>query len=53
MNMLCLGARIVGTELAKQIVVAFLGANPSDDARHLRRVGKIKLIEKRQLCGEV
>ena len=53
MNMLCLGARIVGTELAKQIVVAFLGANPSDDARHLRRVGKIKLIEKRELCGEV
>ena len=52
MNMLCLGGRVVGPELAKHIVAAFLAATPSDDARHLRRVGKIKLIEKSQLSGE-
>jgi len=52
MNMLCLGARIVGSELAKQIVRSFLRAIPSEDDRHQRRVGKIKRIEKQQLCGE-
>lgn len=52
MNMLCMGARIIGSELAIQVVNAFLKANPSDDERHLRRVGKIKAIEARQLKGE-
>ena len=52
MNMLCLGARIIGSELAIRIVEAFFNAEPSDDARHLRRVGKIKAIENRQLKGE-
>lgn len=51
MNMLCLGARIIGSELAILIVEAFVGAQPSDAPRHLRRVGKIKDIEKRQLKG--
>jgi len=49
MNMLCLGARIIGSELAIQIVQSFLNAQPSDDPRHLRRVGKIKAIEQREL----
>jgi ribose 5-phosphate isomerase B len=52
MNMLCLGARVIGSELAIQIVQAFINAEPSDDGRHLRRVGKIKAIEKRQLQGD-
>lgn len=52
MNMLCLGARIIGPELAIQIVQAFLNAQPSDDPRHLRRVGKFKAIEQRELKGE-
>ena len=52
MNMLCLGARIIGSELAVQIVLSFLNAQPSDDARHLRRVGKIKAIEQRELKGD-
>ncbi len=51
MNMLCLGARIIGSELAIQVVKSFLNAQPSDDPRHLRRVGKIKAIEARQLHG--
>ena len=52
MNMLCLGARIIGSELAIRIVESFLNAQPSDDPRHQRRVGKIKSIEKRQLNRE-
>lgn len=52
MNMLCLGARIIGSELVTLIVEAFLNAQPSDDPRHLRRVRKFKAIETRQLKGE-
>lgn len=51
MNMLCLGARVIGSELAIRIVEAFLTSQPSDDPRHLRRVGKFKEIEKRELKG--
>jgi ribose 5-phosphate isomerase B len=53
MNMLCLGARIIGSELAIKIVEAFLNAQPSDEARHQRRVGKIRKIEKQHLLGEL
>ena len=52
MNMLCLGARIIGTELAARVVEAFLMAHPSDEPRHQRRVNKFKAIETRQLRGE-
>lgn len=48
-NLLCLGARIVGPELAKEIVKAFLGAVFSPDARFHRRFAKVKAIEQRQL----
>jgi len=45
MNVLCLGARIVGSELAREIIGSFLRANFSNEERHLRRVGKIKNLE--------
>ena len=45
MNVLCLGARIIGVELAKDIVKAFINAKFSKDERHLRRVGKIVELE--------
>ncbi len=45
MNVLCLGARIIGEELAKEIVLAFLKANFSNEERHIRRLNKIKKIE--------
>jgi ribose 5-phosphate isomerase B len=45
MNVLCLGARIVGVELALEIVSAFLGAEFSNGERHVRRVGKVRAIE--------
>ena len=47
MNVLCLGARIVGPELAKEIVQSFLEAHFSGVDRHVRRVGKIREIEVR------
>ncbi len=46
MNVLCLGARIVGPELAKEITRTFLAAKFSGAERHVRRLGKIAAIEK-------
>lgn len=49
MNVLCLGTRIIGLELAKEIVTAFLTArfigNDPGQGRHARRVGKIRKLE--------
>jgi ribose 5-phosphate isomerase B len=49
MNVLCLGARIIGEELAREVVLAFLSArfignDPGED-RHARRVGKVRKLE--------
>jgi len=41
-NILALGGRTTGSELAKSIVKAFLEADFSEDERHKRRVGKIE-----------
>ena len=46
MNVLCLGARIVGPELAKELIKAFLAAKFLNDGRYLRRFGKIQKMEK-------
>ena len=51
MNVLCLGARIIGVELAMEIVSAFLGAAFTSEERHVRRVGKVRAIESAR--GEV
>jgi len=45
MNTLCLGGRIIGAELAKEIVKSFLGARFCGEERHKRRTGKIVLLE--------
>ncbi len=46
MNVLCLGARIIGPELAKECIISFLDANFfSNEERHVRRVSKIRKIE--------
>ena len=47
MNVLCLGARIIGTALAAEIVAAFLGAEFSREERHQRRLNKILAFEAR------
>ncbi|MDP2917299.1 MAG: ribose 5-phosphate isomerase B [Dehalococcoidia bacterium] len=48
MNILCLGARVIGIELAKELIAAFLNAEFSGEERHRRRADKIKAIEDRQ-----
>jgi ribose 5-phosphate isomerase B len=45
MNVLCLGARVIGEALAVELVRAFLGATFSGEPRHVRRVGKIAAME--------
>ena len=47
MNVLCLGARVVGTSLAQEITTAFLAATFSGEERHRRRLGKILATEAR------
>ena len=45
MNVLCLGARVIGIELAVECLRAFLGARFSAEPRHRRRVAKVLAIE--------
>lgn len=46
MNVLCLGARIIGVELARELVKAFLSATFSGEERHLRRLAKVDEMER-------
>jgi ribose 5-phosphate isomerase B len=45
MNVLTLGARVIGPEQAFECAVAFLGATFSDEPRHRRRLDKVLAIE--------
>ncbi len=47
MNVLVLGARVIGIELARELAKSFLEARFSGEARHQRRLEKIKALEKR------
>ncbi len=51
MNILCLGARVIGPEMARELVTAFLGAAFSSQERHKRRRDKVLAIERRSLEG--
>jgi len=44
-NILCIGERVLGIELAKEIVTAFLKAKFTGEERHLRRLAKISALE--------
>jgi RpiB/LacA/LacB family sugar-phosphate isomerase len=48
-NVLVVGARVIGVELAKEIVRTFLGAEFSREERHRRRLEKVMAIERRYL----
>ena len=52
LNVVCVGARIVGIELAKEVVTAFLSARFTEEERHRRRLSKVAAIELRELRGE-
>jgi ribose 5-phosphate isomerase B len=52
MNVLCLGARVVGSALSRELVAAFLNASFSGEDRHRRRVEKVMAIEQKAVAGE-
>jgi ribose 5-phosphate isomerase B len=45
MNVLCLGARVIGVEVALECARAFVGATFSGEPRHRRRLNKVLAIE--------
>jgi RpiB/LacA/LacB family sugar-phosphate isomerase len=47
MNVLVLGSRIIGTELAHELVRAFVAVVFSNEERHVRRLAKVKSMEER------
>lgn len=48
-NILCLGQRVIGIELAKEIMLTFLHATFSEAPRHKRRLEKIFTIEDKNM----
>lgn len=48
MNVLCLGARVIGDALAKEIVKSYLGAQFFNRGNYLKRVKKIQQVENEQ-----
>lgn len=52
-NVLCIGARVIGAKTAEDVIVAFLGATVSDEERHVRRRAKVRAIEEEGLGAEV
>ncbi len=53
MNVLCIGARVIGPEVAFEIVKAFLKARYAPQPRHAARLAKIVDIERRVLSGKL
>ncbi len=51
MNILCLGSRVIGGELAWELVRAFLNATFTGEERHHRRLEKVLAIERKALQG--
>ncbi len=47
MNVLVLGGRVIGEEMARELVRSYVNAKCSSEERHLRRLGKVAAIEKR------
>ncbi len=45
MNILCMGARTVGSAVALDLVDTFLAAKFSGEERHIRRLGRVASLE--------
>jgi ribose 5-phosphate isomerase B len=52
-NILCLGQRVIGIELAKEITLTFLNATFSNVTRHKRRLEKILAIEDKNMKEKI
>ena len=49
MNVLCLGARVIGAELARELITVFLSASFTGEGRHRRRLDKVLALERQAL----
>ncbi len=49
MNIMCLGARVIGPSLAEELADTFIAAQPSTEERHVRRFGKIQAMERKAM----
>jgi ribose 5-phosphate isomerase B len=47
-NVLCLGSRVIGEALARELAEAFLGARFSGEPRHRRRLEKVIALESKE-----
>ena len=47
MNVLVIGARVIGPDLARELIKAYLGANFTGEERHRLRLEKIRALERR------
>jgi len=52
MNILCLGSRVIGIELATELIKSFLNARFSDEKRFSRRLEKVLAIEHQSLLNK-
>ena len=48
-NVLCIGERVIGIELAREIISAFIKAHYSNEPRHQKRLKKIFAIEEKNM----
>ncbi len=48
MNVLCLGARVIGPALAVELVQTFLGAQFLNEGRYVERLNKVKAMEEEE-----
>lgn len=51
-NILALGGRVIGPEVAVEVIKAYLGAKFTGEERHVRRLAKIKAIEQSEIGGK-
>ncbi len=52
MNVVCVGARVIGLELAKEVLQSFLSANFVQDPRFQRRLEKVLQLERQTMLGQ-
>ncbi len=52
MNVLCIGARVIGPEIAMEVVRSFLNAKYTPQPRHAKRVEMILDLQRRAAAGE-
>lgn len=52
-NVLALGARVIGPVIAAELVTAFAGAEFTGEERHARRLGKVQEIERSGLEADL